>query len=279
METLERMGKSTGWITADSTGRVNASLLTKALEKHGDVRFAAIMSVNNETGGVTDIASLRDALRAYGGPPLHLHCDMVQAAGKIPIDIPLCEIDSCAISAHKIGGPRGSGLLYLRRPVDVLCKGGGQEGKIRGGTENVRGALALASCLEKRAAGTLPGEYAAARMRWRRLITSLAAMERCVIIPQERVSLCEDEFSPYILQAAFKGVPGEVMVRALDDLGFAVSTGAACSSSSPERPVLSAMGLDEKTRAEGIRISQGWTSTDEEIELLLAAITEVLKKL
>jgi cysteine desulfurase len=279
METLERTGRPTGWIAADSTGRVNADLLTKALEKHGDVRFAAVMSVNNETGGVTDLASLRDAIRAFGGPPLHLHCDMVQAAGKIPVDIPLWEIDSAGISAHKIGGPRGAGLLYLRRPVEVICKGGGQEGKIRGGTENVRGALALASCLERRAAGTLPDEYAAAKTRMRRLITSLAAMERCVIIQKERVSLGEDEFSPYILQAAFRGVPGEVMVRALDDLGFAVSTGSACSSASPERPVLSARGLDEKTRAEGIRISQGWTSTDEEIELLLDAITEVLKKL
>jgi cysteine desulfurase len=104
-------------------------------------------------------------------------------------------------------------------------------------------------------------------------------MERCLIIPQERVSFGEDEFSPYILQAAFNGVPGEVMVRALDDLGFAVSTGAACSSATPERPVLSAMGLDEKTRTEGIRISQGWSTTDEEIDLLLAAIMEVLKKL
>jgi cysteine desulfurase len=84
------------------------------------------------------------------------------------------------------------------------------------------------------------------------------------------------DFSPYILQAAFKDIPGEVMARALDDLGFAVSTGSACSSSSPERPVLEAMGVEENLRIEGIRISQGFNTTDEEIELLIKAISEVL---
>ncbi|MDR2952481.1 MAG: aminotransferase class V-fold PLP-dependent enzyme [Treponema sp.] len=277
--TLERMGRATGKIAVDETGRVSADNITKALEKYGDVRFAAVMSVKNETGAVTDMVSVRDAIRAYGGPPAHLHCDMVQAAGKIPVDIPLWGTDSAAISAHKIGGPRGIGLLYLRRPMDVLCKGGGQEGKIRGGTENVQGALALASCLERRVSGIANGEYAAAKTRWKKLTSSLAAMERCVIIPEERVSMDEDAFSPYILQAAFKGVPGEVMARALDDRGFAVSTGSACSSAAPGRPVLAAMGLDEETRSEGIRVSQGWTTTDEEIDLLLEAISEALKKL
>jgi cysteine desulfurase len=79
------------------------------------------------------------------------------------------------------------------------------------------------------------------------------------------------------VQAAFKGIPGEVMVRALDDLGFAVSTGSACSSAKPERPVLAAMGINDTLGLEGIRISQGWSTTDEEIDLLLEAIREVLK--
>ena len=275
MEALERMGKPTGRIAVDSSGRVTAQTFAKALAQYGDVRFAAVMSVNNETGSITDMASLRDVIRKNSGAPVHLHCDMVQAAGKINIDIPLWEIDSASISAHKIGGPRGIGLLYLRRPVDVICTGGGQERRIRGGTENIRGAAALASCLEKHAAAEkIQSEYPAAKARWKKLITSLAAIERCSIIPAERNN---DEFSPYILQAAFKGIPGEVTARALDDLGFAVSTGSACSSSSPERPVLVSMGIEEHLRIEGIRISQGWTTTDTEINLLLAAIAEVLR--
>ena len=128
-------------------------------------------------------------------------------------------------------------------------------------------------------AENVEANYIQAKARWKKLISSLTAMERCTIIPSQRVTqeINEDEFSPYILQAAFKGIPGEVMARALDDLGFAVSTGSACSSSSPERPVLLAMGVHENLRIEGIRISQGWSTTDEEIDLLLDAIAEVLK--
>ncbi|MDR1838670.1 MAG: cysteine desulfurase [Treponema sp.] len=287
METLEKMGKLTGSIAVDSTGRVTPSLLEKALEKYGDVRFAAIMAVNNETGAVTDIAALRDVIRKNrdeaGGAPVDFHCDLVQAIGKIPVDISSWEIDSASISAHKIGGPRGIGLLYLRRPSDkfeVFYRGGGQENGVRGGTENIQGALALAACMEK-LAGTenVKANYIQAKARWKKLISSLTAMERCTIIPSQRVTqkINEDEFSPYILQAAFKGIPGEVMARALDDLGFAVSTGSACASSSPERPVLVAMGVEESLRLEGIRISQGWSTTDEEIDLLINAIAEVIK--
>jgi len=289
METLERLGRPTGSIAIDAAGRVTPSSFAKALEKYGDTRFAAVMSVNNETGSITDMVSLRDVIRCRKDkPPVHLHCDIVQAVGKIPVDIPQWEIDSASISAHKIGGPRGIGLLYLRRPIDVICTGGGQEKKIRGGTENIQGAAALAECLEKHArnaavpgngeryAQTVQAEYAKAKSRWKKLITSLSAIERFKIIPEER-SADNDRFSPYILQAAFKNIPGEVMARALDDLGFAVSTGSACSSSSPERPVLEAMEIEANLRIEGIRISQGWSTTDEEIDLLIQAILEVLK--
>jgi cysteine desulfurase len=277
VEIVERLGRPTGKIAVDSSGRVSGRLLEKALEKYSDVRFAAIMAVNNETGAITDMAEVRDVLREHPGPPIHFHCDLVQATGKIPVDIPLWDIDSASISAHKIGGPRGIGLLYLRHPLDVLCSGGGQESKIRPGTENTAGALALAACLESRAKPeTVKTEYTLATRRWKKFTSALKQMDRCVFIPQERD---ENAFSPYILQAAFRGVPGEVMARALDDLGFAVSTGSACSSSSPERPVLSAMGIEESLSLEGIRISQGWTTTDEEIDLLLEAIAEVLKYL
>jgi cysteine desulfurase len=81
------------------------------------------------------------------------------------------------------------------------------------------------------------------------------------------------------VQAAFDGIPGEVMARALDDRGFAVSTGSACSSGKLERPVLQAMGVDEKTRLEGIRISQGWSTTDSDIQALLEALQNILKEL
>jgi cysteine desulfurase len=278
METLVKMGKPTGSIAVDSTGRVTPEALKKAFEKHGGARFAAIMSVNNETGAITDIVSLKDVIAEQSGAaPVHFHCDLVQAVGKIPVNISEWEIDSASISAHKISGPRGIGLLYLRKPLESFYTGGGQENGIRGGTENTQGALELANCLEKYSgAQTVKLELQNAKTRWKKLMTSLAAMERCTFIPSCRTPE-DDRFSPYILQAAFKDIPGEVMARALDDLGIAVSTGSACSSSSPERPVLLAMGVEERLRIEGIRISQGQATTDEEIDLLLDAIAEVLK--
>jgi len=287
METLDRLGKPVGVITVDSGGRVTAENLQKVLEKFEGIRFCSIMAVNNEVGSVNDIACLRDVMRKYTEKkaPVHFHCDLVQAVGKMPLDISNWEIDSASISAHKFCGPRGIGLLYLRRPagqggIEILYKGGGQENGIKGGTENIQGAVSLAECLEKYAnPKTVTENHARALERWNRLTSSLMAMERCTIIPVHRTARNTNgnEFSPYILQAAFKNIPGEVMARALDDMGFAVSTGAACSSSSPERPVLKAMGVEENLRIEGIRISQGFTTTDQDIEALINAITEVLK--
>jgi cysteine desulfurase len=276
LQTLKYLGKKTGYIPIDSHGRVTLALLEKTMEKYDDVRFAALIMVNNETGTINNMAAIRDYLRRHG-PPIHIHCDMVQAAGKIPLDIKGWQIDSASFSAHKIGGPRGIGLLYLRQPLDVLCQGGGQEKNIRPGTENVAGALALAACLENHA---LPEkidiEHSNAQRRFKKLFAALKEIDRCALIPAER-EFDDDGFSPYIIQAAFRDIPGEVMARALNDLGFAVSTGSACSSAVPERPVLAAMGIEENQRLEGIRISQGWSTTDEEIDLLLSAIHEVLK--
>ncbi|GHU54613.1 aminotransferase V [Spirochaetia bacterium] len=271
---LAKLGKQTGVIPADSSGRVGAETIRRALEKDPGARFAAIMAVNNETGAAMDIGAIGAELRSRVGAPIHLHCDMVQAAGKIPIDLEGC--DSAAISAHKIGGPRGIGLLYLRRPLETVYSGGGQEGGIRPGTENTAGALALAACLERHCTPEKVDEaYGAAAKRMKKLIRGLASMERCSLIPADRG---EDDkrFSPWIVQAAFGGIPGEVMVRILDEAGFAISTGSACSSARAERPVLAAMGIDKQKSLEGIRISQGWSTTDEEIDLLVEAVRRVL---
>jgi cysteine desulfurase len=120
--------------------------------------------------------------------------------------------------------------------------------------------------------------YAAAVKRWSFLIQALRTMDRCTLIPEDRRD--EDpRFSPWIVQAGFRGIPGDVMARALDDAGFAVSTGSACSSREQKRPVLEAMGIGGDRSLEGIRISQGWSTTIEEIELLIRAIRKILEAL
>jgi cysteine desulfurase len=167
----------------------------------------------------------------------------------------------------------------LRKPFEALNTGGGQEGGVRPGTENVAGAIGLAEALEARAnPETVRAEHAAASSRLKTLAASLRKLDRCTFIPADR----EDEdprFSPYVLQAAFKGIPGQVMARALDDAGFAVSTGSACSSGKQSRPVLDAMGIDAETASFGIRISQGWTTTEDDIEALGEAIKKILATL
>jgi len=274
---LGRLGKKVGDLPLDPSGRVSPEPLARALVRHPDARFAAMMAVNGETGAIGDLAALRDVLRRSAGPPIHFHCDMVQALGKIPVDLAGLDLDSASFSGHKLGGPRGIGLLYLKKPCPVLYMGGGQEGGIRPGTENVAGAVALAECIRRRAAApVLERNLEAADLRCRELLSGLVAMPRCTPIPADRKP-GDPRFSPYVLQVGFKGIPGEVMVRALDERGFAVSTGSACSSATPDRPVLKAMGIGPELAREGIRISQGPETGPEEIALLLGAIREVLK--
>jgi cysteine desulfurase len=277
---LERLGLPVSAIGVEKDGRVSAGALNAALEKHPDTRFVAIMGVNNETGSVMDINALIGSLRANQektGLPVHFHCDLVQAIGKVPLDIG--DIDSASFSGHKLGGPRGIGLLYLKKPLEPLYSGGGQEGGVRPGTENTPGALALADVIERRAnpeAVRLEGEKAGARMKY--LIGNLKKITRCALIPEDRGE-DDNRFSPWILQLRLRGLPGAVTVRALDDAGVAVSTGSACSSASVERPVLAAMGLDETSRLEGFRVSQGWSTELEDLDALLAGIEKALSLL
>ncbi|MDR0597564.1 MAG: cysteine desulfurase [Treponema sp.] len=274
---LERLGIRLGHIAVERNGRVSEKTLEAALDKMPGARFAAIMGINNETGAAADLGALTGVLRRKPGAPVHLHTDLAQALGKIPLDIPGWGIDSASFSAHKIGGPRGIGLLYLRKPLKALTAGGGQEGGIRPGTENTAGAVALADCMERLAGPReAAANHKAAAERWKGLIRALRNMDRCFLIPSDRGD--EDRnFSPWILQAGFRNIPGEVMVRALDDRGFAVSTGSACSSREQRRPVLLAMGIDAEQSLEGIRISQGWSTTMEEIEKLIAAVKTILE--
>jgi cysteine desulfurase len=275
---LARFGKEPRRIGVGQDGRVSEAALERALRTHPAPCFAAIMGVNNETGACMDIPALARLARSapYGLRPLHIHSDLVQAAGKIPLNLADWDIDSAAISGHKIGAPRGTGLLYLRRPRRGLFAGGGQERGVRPGTENALGALALAASLTARLS-RIQEEYQQAAARFCRLIRFLKGVSGCTLIPQDRGEH-DPRFSPYILQAAFRGIPGEVMVRLLDDAGFAVSTGSACSSRAKERPVLAAMKLDPKTAGEGIRVSQGWSTADAEIDGLIRAIPVIVSR-
>jgi cysteine desulfurase len=284
---LRHYGMDVREIAVEKDGRVSFATLEKAFAAGKPPAFVTMMAVNNELGSVNDIAGLVSWIRARSERAVHIHVDCVQALGKMPLPLqpqksgsPSWDIDSASFSAHKICGPRGIGILYLRKPLIPPYLGGGQEAGLRPGTENTAGAVSFAAALEKYAAPEPCLKHrteAAARMA--RLIAALKTFDRFHIIPECRDGAEDSDFSPYILQGSFDGIPGEVFARALDEKGFCISTGSACSSTKTERPVLFAVGVNEKQRLEGVRISQGYTTTNAAIDLLLAAVEEVLKVL
>ncbi|MDR3284728.1 MAG: cysteine desulfurase [Treponema sp.] len=294
--------KSLGWkiipIKSDRRGLVSPEAVRGAVEP--DTALVCVMAVNNETGAVQPVCRIAETLTigARGKKRPRFHVDCVQAAGKIPFDLAFPGIDSAAFSAHKIGGPRGIGLLYLAKPVEPFARGGGQEGGIRSGTENLAGAWAFSRCLERFYLGkNAEQDNSAAWNRYlcqqeytRQFIKALGTLKSCMIIPQTRAMFPQErqaqilfpEYSPWIVQVSFASIPGEVMVRALDDLGFAISTGSACSlhggAAKKGRSILAAMGVDAGTAQNAVRFSFGSGTTKEGMDALFEAIKSITDK-
>lgn len=272
---LAKLGYTVDFVAPDKDGFIRPEAVAHKIT--GDTLFVTVMAVNNETGCVQDIAAIADAITqaSAGKRRPHFHTDCVQAVGKIPLDITHKGIDSAAFSAHKICGPRGIGLLYLAKPIQPFLVGGGQEQRIRSGTENVFGALALADCLRRY--GNTSNQTQAA---WTHaFVQKLSEIDGCTIVPACRTeSVGADQFSPFIVQAAFKGIPGNVMVRALDEKGFCISTGSACSAKKQSRPVLQAMGVGRDIQDTAVRFSFGPLTTEQGMDELLAAVQDVCAK-
>ncbi len=278
--------KKCGWnvisIPADKNGIITPAAVEKLLTS--DTMLVCIMAVNNETGSIQPIYEIADLLiKHYEGkrkPKFHVDC--VQAAGKIPLDVSHKGIDSAAFSSHKICGPRGIGILYLIDPLDSFLRGGGQEKGIRSGTENVFGAVAFSKCLERyyiREDNKNSSTYKAfiqQKETTNSFIEQLSALNGCTIIPPSRLEN-KELFSPYVVQAAFNKIPGNVMLRALDSKGFYISTGSACSSKKAGRPVLEAMHISPDLRETSVRFSFGPHTTATAVNELFEAVKQVVE--
>ena len=266
--------KNLGWnvlsIPADKDGIIQAQALLDLLTN--DTMLVCVMAVNNETGSIQPIYQIADALTkaCQGKRRPKFHVDCVQAAGKIKLDLNYPGIDSAALSSHKICGPRGIGILYLKDSLDGFLRGGGQEKGIRSGTENVMGALAFSKCLER----YYNKDNSEQAVRTKNFAEALSKLKGCTIIPPSRLEK-EELFSPYVLQVAFDHIPGNVMLRALDSKGFYISTGSACSSKKNSRPVLEAMHVDAKYRETSVRFSFGPSTTKEAMDQLFEAVKEI----
>ena len=280
---LKKLGFDVVSVTPDKNGFISPQSIVENLTS--DTLFVTVMAVNNETGCVQPIYEIADALTkaTNGKRKPHFHVDCVQAAGKIPLDLSHAGIDSAALSAHKISGPRGIGILYLARPLNSFLVGGGQEQNIRSGTENLFGAVAFSKCLEK---FYLNKKNEAAQKRfeeqkeWTRdFLKKLKEIERCRLVPELREDFSEEtqsRFSPWVVQAAFLGIPGNVMVRALDAKGFCISTGSACSAKKQSRPILAAMNASREIQDSAVRFSFGAFTTKQAIDELLEAVKDIV---
>lgn len=282
------MMRHCGWkviqVAPDGAGIVPVAAIEKVLTS--DTVLVCLMAVNNETGAIQPVYQVADLLNKFaketGKRRPKLHVDCVQAAGKIPLSLSHPGIDSAALSAHKIGGPRGIGILYLAQRFEGFVRGGGQEQGIRSGTENIAGAWAFGKCLErhflseKNREGAAFQRFVQQKNMTDNFIAQLKDIKGCRLIPEARdTDALKDKFSPWIVQAAFEGIPGEVLVRALSEKSIAISTGSACSSRKLSRPVLEAMGVSKELATNGVRFSFGPATQQQELDKLIAALQEI----
>jgi len=252
-------------------GRLDLAALAQRMEGIEGPFILSLMAANNETGVLQPLAEASASVRAAGGL---LHCDAVQAAGRLP-PAHWADADYVSLSAHKLGGPKGAGALVVRgeAPLVPLFKGGGQERRLRAGTENVAaiagfGAAAaeVHECWQRERA-----TVGALRDRFEEGL--LALLPEAVIFGAE---------VPRLANTSCFALPGrrsETLLIALDLAGVAVSSGAACSSGKVERShVLTAMGVPTHLAEGALRVSFGWASREEEVDHALEALAAICKR-
>ncbi len=253
---LEARGWAVTWLTPDSFGRYSPQELQAALRP--DTALVSIHHANNELGTVQDTAALA-AVAAAGGVPYH--SDAVQAPGVLPVNLTDWGVTYATFSAHKWGGPRGVGFVYVRRGAELppVTFGGGQEGGTRPGTQDTAGVYAAGVALS---AAEVERE---ATFAWlshlrERFVTAVSD------IPGLRVNHASDG-SPKVASVTLPGADGEALLMNLDLLGVAASAGSACSAGTMQPShVLTAIGLNEADARASLRFSFGRATTVAEID-------------
>lgn len=253
---------NTECIPVDPAGIVCLDALDEMLAADAGPALVSVMLANNETGVIQPLAAIAEIARRHGAS---VHCDAVQAAGKIPIDVKGLGVDMLTLSAHKMGGIAGSGALVAiggEKPRAQI-RGGGQERGHRAGSENLAGIAAFGAAAE--VASTLPDveRIQGLRDRLERSVSEIGANAKILASEARRVGNTSCISLP--------GVASETQVMALDLSGVAVSAGSACSSGKVTRShVLSAMGVDDEIAMGAIRVSFGWTSNEPDVDRFLS---------
>jgi len=270
LEALESLGWRVTRLPVDADGLLSPDQVIEALQP--DTALVSLLWANNETGVVQPMAEIAERVRARGVP---IHVDATQAVGKIPVDLRDVPVDWLALSAHKLGGPKGVGCLIARRGAALvpLLLGGGQEGRRRGGTENVAAIVGLGVACGL-AEAELPERTAGLATLRDRLWRGIEAK-----VPRARRNGPADRVLPNTLSVEFEGTAGEVLLQALDLEGVAVSSGAACASGSiePSR-VLLAMGRSPEQARGVLRLSVGHGVDREQIDHVLSLLPDLVAR-
>jgi len=256
-------------VPVDREGRLDLEALRAAVSER--TALVCAMLANNETGVLFPVGEVAAAARQHGAL---FFCDAVQAVGKLPLDVRTLGPDLLALSAQKLGGPRGAGALWLRDGVRLApLSGGHQERGRRAGTENLPGIAGLGAALEAASARREEEMARVAALRDRLQAGLLAAL------PGARVNGGGAPRLPTTLSITFPGADGEALLMALDLEGVCASAGAACTSGSTKPShVLSAMGLTVDEARATLRLSLGWCSAPEDVDRALALLPALVKR-
>lgn len=258
---LEQAGWEITRLQPDAQGQITPAQVVEACRP--DTVLVSVMMVNNETGARFRVENMVPAIRRKC-PRALIHCDVVQAAGKLSLNLTRLGVDLASVSGHKLHAPKGVGLLYVRRGVRLVPRaaGGGQETGLRSGTEVTPAIAALGAAIQSLPS---PAEQDALYQRLRRrLMDGLA--DRADV----RFHLPPDGV-PYVIHLSVPGVRSETMLHFLAEREIYVSSGSACSKGK-KSPVLTAMGLPDEDIDSALRISLGYTNTEEDIDAFVQAL-------
>ncbi len=271
-QALEQQGFSATYVSPDREGVVHPEAIAEAIRP--ETCLVSVMYANNETGAIFPLREIADLAHDRGIP---IHTDAVQAAGSLPLNVDALGVDLLSLSAHKFYGPKGVGLLYIRRgtAIDYQQVGGGQEQGRRGGTENVPGIVGLAHALERADSWREPYNRHCGALRDRMMGGLLEAIPDCVV----NGPLDPGSRLPNNLNVSIPVVQGETILLSLDVLGIAASAGSACTTGNTEPShVLRAMGLSDEICRSALRFTVGRENTDEQIDDAIDAVVESVER-
>ncbi|HET8744677.1 MAG TPA: IscS subfamily cysteine desulfurase [Ramlibacter sp.] len=267
---LEREGFTATWLDVDADGRVPVQRVIDAIRP--DPVLVSIMMVNNEIGVVNDVAAIGRACRERG---VLYHCDAVQAAGKIPIDVQQLSVDLLTVTSHKVYGPKGIGALYVRRKprvrINAQIHGGGHERGMRSGTLPTHQIVGMGEAF-RIAKLEMAEESARVGALRDRLLAGLRE------IPEIQVNGSLEHRVPHNLNVSFSFVEGESLMMGIKDV--AVSSGSACTSASLEPSfVLLALGRSDELAHSSIRFTLGRFSNEQEVDFVVDLLKAKVGKL